>query len=106
MTLDEKLARVKALAAEGKIIPSFHTELRMKKRAVSKDDIAETIAGGGIIEDYPQDPRGASCLINGITKANRPLHVVCTTELPELIIISVYEPTPPKWPTPTKRRAK
>ena len=33
----------------------------------------------------------------------RPLHVVCTTVRRPLIIITVYEPKPPKWTTPETR---
>ncbi len=35
----------------------------------------------------------------------RTLHIVCTTAQATLIIITVYEPLPPKWTTPTQRRA-
>jgi hypothetical protein len=34
----------------------------------------------------------------------RPLHVACTTGRPMVTIITVYEPKPPKWVTPSKRR--
>ncbi len=40
------------------------------------------------------------------TKAGRPIHVVCTTSHPTLIIITVYEPTPPKWVTPVERGSR
>lgn len=34
------------------------------------------------------------------------LHVVSTTAQPVLVIITVYEPKPPKWVTPTQRSEK
>jgi hypothetical protein len=30
-----------------------------------------------LIEDYPTDPRGPSCLMLGFTKAELPIHMVC-----------------------------
>lgn len=33
----------------------------------------------------------------------RTLHVVCTINRSPLLIITVYEPKPPKWITPTRR---
>ena len=49
-----------------------------------------------IIEEYPDDPRGPSCLllcrINGL-----PFHVVCAPHEDTLIIISVYRPDKEKW---------
>ncbi|MBM4122800.1 MAG: DUF4258 domain-containing protein [Nitrospira sp.] len=57
-----------------------------------------------VIENYPEHRRGPCCLLNGQTERGRPLHIVCTTAQPSLIIITAYEPRPPKWVTPTQRR--
>ncbi len=51
-----------------------------------------------IIEDYPNDPRGPSCLVLGFTAQNLPIHVLCGMREPKvLIIITVYRPDPDKW---------
>ena len=55
------------------------------------------------LEHYPEHRRGPCCLVCGYTVEKRPLHVVCTTEQPLLILITAYEPKPPKWETPTLR---
>lgn len=48
-----------------------------------------------IIEDYPDDKYGSSCLILGRTEKKRPLHVLCSYPDRDLIkIITVYEPDP------------
>jgi Domain of unknown function (DUF4258) len=48
-----------------------------------------------LIEDYPLDPRGASCLIlswdNGL-----PIHIVVSYP-PKVVVITVYRPDPDKW---------
>ena len=54
-------------------------------------------------ENYATHRRGACCLVGGTTRAGRPLHIVCTTAQPVLVIITVYEPKPPKWITPIQR---
>ncbi len=56
-----------------------------------------------VLENYPDFYKGPCCLICGDTEAGRPLHMVCSTSLPTLVFITVYEPTPPDWITPTKR---
>jgi hypothetical protein len=56
------------------------------------------------LENYPEHRRGACCLLSGFTHGGRRIHIVCTTARPVLIIITVYEPRPPKWVTPTRRR--
>lgn len=51
-----------------------------------------------VIEDYPEDKYGPSCLILGFTSGNRPLHVHCSYPIRPLIkIVTVYEPDPTLW---------
>lgn len=53
---------------------------------------------GELIEDYPDDPRGASCLVLGFTPTGMPVHVVCGKNRAEhLLLITVYIPAMPKW---------
>jgi hypothetical protein len=67
-------------------------------RKVRVQEIREAIANGQIIEDYPQDKYGPSCLILGLTKARRPIHIQCSYPTRSLIkIITVYEPDLSKW---------
>lgn len=62
---------------------------------------------GAIIEPYPDDPRGASCLILGYTSQNKPLHVVCgRLEEDEILIITAYEPDPREWEDDWKTRKR
>jgi hypothetical protein len=51
-----------------------------------------------VIEDYPDDKYGPSCLILGFTTAERPLHVQCSYPTRPLVkIVTVYEPDPDLW---------
>ena len=51
-----------------------------------------------IIEKYPNDKYGPSCLILGFTEYKRPLHILCSyPSRPILKIITLYEPDPLKW---------
>ena len=47
-------------------------------RQIRVQEIREAIANGQVIEDYPEDKYGASCLICGLTQAQRPIHVQCS----------------------------
>ena len=68
-------------------------------REISIVEMGEAISGGGeIIEDYPEDKYGPSCLILGFTKTGRPLHIQCSYPSRPLIkIITLYEPDPDLW---------
>ncbi len=57
-----------------------------------------------IIENYPDDPRGESCLVSGFTSGRTPVHVVCgKNRSGHLILVTVYIPTMPKWTDPYTR---
>ena len=83
-----------------------HAQEEMTDEGVVLDDALDALRSGQILENYPEHRRGACCLICGYTRYWRPLHLVCTTARPLLILITVYEPKPPKWTTPTQRGLK
>lgn len=67
-------------------------------RSISVSDLREAVDGGEIIEDYPQDKYGPSCLILGFTALGRPLHIQCSYPIrPVLKVITLYEPAAERW---------
>jgi hypothetical protein len=65
---------------------------------ITRREIEEALATGEVIEDYPTDKYGPSCLVFGVTSTSRPIHVQCTyPDNPKVKIITVYEPDPNKW---------
>jgi len=99
MNIDEIIHNIKS----DKYIFSNHAEVERKEDELEVVEVEEAIVNGNIIEDYPRDPRGESCLILGFS-GEKPIHVVCGWNSDGwLLIITVYIPKPPKWLTPTKR---
>ena len=67
-------------------------------RNISLDEFRESIANATVIEDYPNDKYGLSCLVFGLTKNGRPIHVQCSYASREpLKIITLYEPDENLW---------
>ena len=67
-------------------------------RQIRVQEMKEAIASGQVIEDYPEDKYRPSCLICGLTQAQRPIHVQRSYPSRSLIkIITVYEPDPQRW---------
>ena len=68
-------------------------------RDISVLELEEAVTGKSeIIEDYPDDKYGPSCLILGHTKTGRPLHIQCSYPSRLFIkIITLYEPDPELW---------
>ncbi|MGF1518035.1 MAG: DUF4258 domain-containing protein [Nodosilinea sp.] len=75
-------------------------------RQILVREVREAIANGQVIEDYPDDKYGSSCLILGFTKLRRPLHIQCSyPSRPIIKVITLYEPEADKWNNDfTKRR--
>jgi len=72
------IAHVRA-AAERKLLFLPHAVRQMLRpsRFISTREVRQVIENGSIIEDYPDDPRGHSCLMLGLGVEGRPIHVVC-----------------------------
>jgi len=68
-------------------------------RDIAVAEVEDAMVGQGeIIEDYPEDKYGPSCLILCYTKTGRPLHVQCSyPSRPIIKIITLYEPDPDLW---------
>lgn len=80
-----------------------HAIERSVEREVTEEEIAEVILHGEIIEEYPEDKYGPSCLIFGRTRRGRPIHVQCS--LPPLVwIITLYEADSAEWIDFRKRK--
>ncbi|MFH1076879.1 MAG: DUF4258 domain-containing protein [Pseudomonadota bacterium] len=86
---------------------SMHAEKERQLDMISVSEIEEALRNCDIIEMYPDDPRGESCLVAGYC-GSRPVHAVCTvqTNPEELLLITVYDPSkrPDKWTEDFKKR--
>lgn len=84
---------------------SQHGEEERELDRITFKEIEEAIENSEIIERYPDDPRGPSCLIFGLTKEKKPIHLVCGNLLGErIILVTVYRPEPRRWIDFKKRR--
>jgi len=88
-----------ANAAKKKILflPHAIRQMSHPDRMISAGEIRQIIEEGVLVEDYPEDVRGHSCLILGHGEDNRPIHVVCSPKDDYLAIITAYLPDPTQW---------
>jgi hypothetical protein len=73
---------------------------------ISAHEVKQVILNGEVIEDYPEDVRGHSCLIFGYGSNQRPIHVVCSPKDEYLAIITAYLPEPDLWAQDFRKRIK
>jgi hypothetical protein len=83
---------------------TIHAFERCVERGISPEQVKRVILCGEIIEDYPNDKYGPSCLIYGATREGKILHVQCSME--PVWIITAYDPTlsPEEWDRDYQRR--
>lgn len=91
------ITEIRRRVESGEFEISLHAEKERYAENVMIADIEAAISNGEILEDYPEDPRGPSCLLLGYSK-RRAIHIVCGLSADGWIrIITVYLPKPPKW---------
>lgn len=89
---------IRAKIAAGQFEFSKHAVDQSILRHVTIQEVREVFAVGEIIEDYPRDKYGPSCLVLGFTMAERPLHIQCSYPARPIVkIITLYEPGPTAW---------
>ena len=95
---------IKQQVEEGNYQLKLHALERASARGIDPFEVKEALLNGEIIEDYPEDKRGHSCLIYGRSVSGKNLHLVCGKAYDILWIITVYEPDPAEWIDFKKRR--
>ncbi len=92
------IEEIREKISSGQFEFSKHAADQSILRRVTLREIREAIADGEVIEDYPDDKYGPSCLIFGYTQAGRPLHLQCSyPSRPLLKIVTLYEPDANLW---------
>ena len=99
---------IRQLIRQGAYEFSMHAQHERLAEALDVTEVEEAITQGEILEAYPHDPRGESCLILGYASI-RPIHAVLGWAKSKgegkriLRIMTVYLPQPPKWSDPRTR---
>ena len=78
-------------------LPHAIEQMTRPERMIRRQDVRAVIEQGEVIEDYPDDARGHSCLMLGFGADGRPVHVVCAPKSDYLAIITAYLPSLDEW---------
>jgi hypothetical protein len=93
----------KAARARILYLPHAVKQMARPERLISPAEVQQVVMEGELIEDYPDDVRGHSCLLLGAPRG-RPIHVVCSPRSDYLAIITAYVPEPRQWSPDFRRR--
>jgi hypothetical protein len=100
-----KLVREKA-GEKLLFLPHALNQMMRPDRMISTSEVRKAVFDGEIIEEYPEDARGHSCLILGYGEGERALHVVCAPKDEYLAVITAYIPSADQWSVDFKWRRK
>ena len=89
---------IREIFVRSEFVLSRHATDQAILRNIYMQEVSEAIRSGELIEDYPDDKYGPSCLILGFTKGGRPLHIQCTyPQSSGVRIVTLYEPNFEDW---------
>ena len=92
------IRELRSKIASGQFEFSEHAVGQSIIRHITVQEIREAFANSQLVEDYPDDKFGPSCLVLGFTLAGRPLHILCSYPSRPLVkIVTLYEPDPDLW---------
>ena len=103
-----EIAKIVAKIKGGEYEFSKHAVDQSIVRDISVSEMEQAILENAlIIENYPNDKYGPSCLILGYTQNGRPLHIQCSYPSRPLIkIITLYQPDSGLWIDDRIRKSK
>lgn len=86
-------------------LPHAIRQMAHADRMISPQEVQTVAITGRLVEDYPDDPRGHSCLLLGSGNDGRPIHIVVAPKEDYLAVITAYVPAPDQWSPDFLRRA-
>jgi hypothetical protein len=103
----DPLGFIRRCVKERRVFWTYHVNMRMKDRAISREAILESTHEYEIIETYPEDKYLPSYLVYA-RRQNAVFHVLFATDVKSdnVRIITAYFPDPAQWSADLKIRRK
>lgn len=98
------LKRIQSAIRDAEFGITLHAQQQITSRRIRVADIRLALMSefAEVIEDYPEDPRGPSCLVYGeVPKEVLHIHI---SYPPEIVVITAYHPDPSRWTPDLKKR--
>ena len=104
---DDPLGFIRRCIRQGNILWTYHVNMRMKDRLISRHMIVESADDYEIIESYPEDKYLPSYLVYS-SYQNSIFHVLFAVDVENMNVrvITAYRPNAQEWSIDFKRRRK
>ena len=103
----DPLAFIRRCVQERKVYWTYHVNVRLAGRFISRDELLGAAETYEVIESYPEDKYLPSYLV-WATSINGPCHVLVAIDLDgdNVRIVTAYRPNPDEWESDLKFRKK
>lgn len=105
--MSQTLERVRTLVVGGDVRISDHGYEELAADGVFVRDVVEGLAAAGVVEDYPDYPKGPCVLVLERDRNGQPIHVVwgipAGQDSPAVVVTS-YRPDSTKWDETWRKR--
>jgi hypothetical protein len=98
----DPLAFIRRCVRERKLLWTYHVNMRLERRHITRSEILDAVGSYRIVESYPEDKYLPSYLI----LANDTFHILFAVDVPadNLRIVTAYRPDPEEWEPGLQRR--
>jgi hypothetical protein len=102
---DSPLEFIKRRLNDRKIWWTYHVNMRLRTRSISRQTILESVASFEIIEEYPEDKYFPSYLIYARDR-NSVFHVLIAVDVvgDNVRVVTAYWPSPEEWEQDLRKR--
>ncbi|MCU0575111.1 MAG: DUF4258 domain-containing protein [Syntrophobacteraceae bacterium] len=104
---EDPLGFIRRCVQEGKLLWTYHVNMRLKGRFIPRRAILDSLACYEIIEEYPKDKYFPSYLVYSVHE-ERVFHILFAvdTEGDNVRLITAYSPEPSEWEADLKTRRR
>ena len=103
------LERIKDLVARGEVYISDHGYDELAADGILVRDVVAGVSAAGMVEDYPNFPKGPCVLVLEKDGQGRPFHAVWGIPKGEntpAVLVTAYRPAADRWSADFRRRRK
>ncbi|MBN4073275.1 DUF4258 domain-containing protein [Mariprofundus ferrooxydans] len=103
---DNPLSFIQSCVRAEKLFWSYHVNMRMRERGISRDMVLKSEESFELIESYPEDKYLPSYLVYAVQHDNQVFHVLFAVDVEEkhVRVITVYYPNAMQWRNDLKAR--
>jgi len=99
LTPDDPLSFIQHCIRTERLFWSYHVNMRMRERGISRDMVLKSVESFELIESYPEDKYLPSYLVYATHHGNQVFHALFAVDVEEghVRVITVYYPNAMQW---------